>query len=429
MDHQDFAPEFENGDHAFGARTRLWQGDRLVPYGGNSDDFLRVNTLDRTAMSSPAVYVDGVLNGVVSGKMTPFEAADYLDGAASKSTDLISQAARLRPDSAKNFDCIRMDIEAVAWLGRYYRDRILSATHLQFYHKTYDHPELAQAYEYMKRAAEDWDRLSDVTEEHFGFVPEYIRMGVKDFHWRDEGRSLGVDFDQLNNLELAYRRLPGQEGAGVMIGHVPPVRVEAGKSLMLRATYATPSENPHVYAFYRNSETVGFSKVDLKPEDKVGRTWSVTLPGNQVIKGLFEYYFGANSGRWSNYDETIAHRSPFRIHVGVDNSKPLLSQTEPAIDRNRGTAVLQVRIDSPVPIHIVYAHYKLMPAAYEWLTVEMHAAANVGAYSATVPLTPEGILYYFEAIDENGNATNNPNFLQQTPYFAIESWAPAATSH
>jgi hypothetical protein len=427
MDHQDFAPEFENGDHAFGARSRLWQGNRLVPYGGSNDDFLKVNTLDRTAMASPALYVDNALSGIVTGKMTPFQAAAYLDEAAAKSEEEISRAAKNNPGSAKNFDCIRMDIEAVAWLGRYYRDRILSATHLQFYEKTYDHPELTQAHESLKQAVEDWDRLSEVTEQHFGFIPEYIRMGVKDFRWRDEGRSLGVDLEQLNNLELSFRRLPQQEGAGVIIGHVPPIGVDPGKALTLQATYATASEDPHVYAFYRNSQTLGFTKVDLKQDDKVGRTWSITIPKEQVVGAFFEYYFGANSGKWSDYDETIAHRPPFRLRVRTANSKPVIIHSPPAVDKSSSSATLQVKVEGSSPIHSVFVHYKLMPASYEWLRIEMHSAGS-GRFSAAVPLTSQGILYYFEAVDESGNAANYPNFLEQTPYFAIDSWAPTSTS-
>ena len=76
----------------------------------------------------------------------------------------------------------------------------------------------------------------------------------------------------------------------------------------------------------------------------------------------------------------------------------------------------------------VAVYYKLMPAAYEWLRVEMRPAGD-GSYSADVPLTTEGILYYFEAVDDSGNAANYPNFLEQTPYFAIDSFAPQATSH
>ncbi len=427
MDHQDFAPEFENGDHAPGARVRLWQGDRLASYGGNNDDFLRVNTLDRTAMASPSVYVDDRLAGIVSGKMTPFEAADYLAHAAAASEDAITQAAKLNPDAAKNFDCIRMDITAVAWLGRYYRDRILSATHLKFYERTYDHSELSQAYELLLQAVADWDRLSDVTDEHYGFVPEYIRMGVKQFRWRDEGRSLGVDLDQLNNLETAFRHLPQQDGFGVLIGHTPPAKIEPGKPFTLRATYATPYDEPHVYIFYRNSDQVGFSKLELKLDDKIARTWTVTLPGDQVIPGFLEYYFGANSGRWSNYDETIAHRAPFHVLVNRSSSKPVFSYTPPVEPVSGNSVRISVNVQDQSKIQCISVYYKLMPASYEWLRVEMRASGD-GKYSATVPLTDEGILYYFEAVDESGNAANYPNFLEQTPYLAIESRAPQKAS-
>jgi hypothetical protein len=32
------------------------------------------------------------------------------------------------------------------------------------------------------------------------------------------------------------------------------------------------------------------------------------------------------------------------------------------------------------------------------------------------------MLYYFEAVDQDGNAANYPNFLVRTPYFSIEGW-------
>jgi hypothetical protein len=45
-----------------------------------------------------------------------------------------------------------------------------------------------------------------------------------------------------------------------------------------------------------------------------------------------------------------------------------------------------------------------------------------------VKVAPRGILYYFEAVDEAGNAANDPNLLAQTPYFVIDSWAPQLMS-
>jgi hypothetical protein len=426
MDHQDFAPEFETGDHAFGARSRLWQGTRLVPYGGANDDFLRVNALDRTAMASPAVYVDDVLNNRVTGKMTPFAAADYLDTAATRSEAEIEDAAKVNPSSAKNFDCIRMDIHALAWLARYYRDRILSATHLKFYEMTYDHPELIRAYSYMESAVADWDRLSSITEEHFGSVPEYIRMGVRQFRWRDEGRSLGVDLDQLNDLEAAFRHLPQREGLGVLIGHVPPMRASPSHALTLSVTYATQSDDPHVYVFYHNSQQLGYQRLELKQGDKSARTWSVTIPGNEVVPGFLDYYFGANCGRWGDYDETVAHRPPFHVAVSQSDSKPVFSYNPRAAPVNGKSVTLHLSVRGKSKIESVHLYYKPMPSYYEWRQLQL-SADNNGDYSADVPLTPEGILYYFDAVDEAGVAANYPNFLETTPYFVLDSWESPST--
>jgi hypothetical protein len=424
LDHQDFAPEFETGDHAPGARSRLWQGTRLVPYGGNNDDFLSVDALDRTAMASPAIYADDRLHGFTSGKMSPFEAANYLEAAAKTSEEQIAQAARLNPLSAQNFDCIRLDIEALTWLARYYHDRILSATHLELYERTTHHPELTLASEYMRQAVADWDRLSDVTEEHFGFVPEYIRMGVKDFRWRDEGRGLGVDLDQIDNLETAFRQLSPQGHDSVIIGHVPPPKVVPRQALRLTATFATAFQDPHVYLFYRNSAEVGYTKVDLGGEDEFQRTWSGEIPADNLAPGFLDYYFEADNGRWGSYGGTIEHHSPYHVLVNDNNSRPVISHTPPAGPLRGNSATLRVEVKTKSKVRSAYVYYKRLPAYYEWLRMEMQPE-NQDYFSAVVPITPEGVLYYFETSDEDGNTVKYPDFLQRTPYFIIESWAPS----
>jgi hypothetical protein len=71
-------------------------------------------------------------------------------------------------------------------------------------------------------------------------------------------------------------------------------------------------------------------------------------------------------------------------------------------------------------------YYKRMPAPYEWLKIEMQPRGGTG-YSASVPLTPEGILYHFEAIDEDGNGVNYPDIMKRTPYLTVDAWDPAET--
>jgi hypothetical protein len=419
LDHQNFAPEFETGDHALDSRQRLWQGSREVPYGGNNDDFLRVTPLDRTAMVDPAHYVEDYLKQVVTGQMIPYEAANYLGAAADSSEKAIEAAGELHPGSPKEFDCIARDIQALDWLARYYRDRIRSVTHLAFYRSTFQHSELTAAYDDMHSALADWDNLSDVTEKHFGYVPELIRMGVNQFRWRDEGRTLGADLDQINNLEFEFQNL--RDRRRDVIGHLRPFKARPGKPLPLTVTYVSADRNGHVLVFYKNAQEIGYKKLALHPESSVERTWSVVIPAEEMVPGQFEYYFEENLGVGGSYGGTLENHAPYRVFV-TDNDAPPIITHQPWEGAVRGaTVTLTAGVKSQGKLSSVRVYYKLMPAYDDWVSMEMSPSGQ-GQFSATVPLTPEGILYYFEAVDEDGNAANYPNFLVRTPYFSIEGW-------
>ncbi len=423
LDHQNFAPEFETGDQAFGVRSRQWTGTRLLPYGGNNKDFLRVNTLDRRAMASPEVYIRNLLKGRSSGKMGPFAAAAYLDAAAKSSETEMKEAGQLHPGSLNNFEGMKMDIDAVAWLGRYYASRIRSVTHLGLYLDTHAHPQLSESYTDLARAVSDWDNLSRVTRKHFGYVPEYIRMGVPRFRWSGEGRSLGVDLNQIDNMEVKFHNLPRTEGFRVILGHVPPHKVKPGTPLTLTVTYATDQhrERTHVNLFYRNSPNAAYSKIQMVPKNRAGRTWAATIPAKDVVPGKLEYYFQANQEKHGSYGGTLQFRPPYKVFVNNDNTLPKFQFSPPAGANHGKRVTVDIEILDKVPITSVYVYYKPEPSYYDWLKIRMHHVAG-NRYTASIPLTPEGILYYFEAIDADGNAANFPDFLKRTPYFVVNSW-------
>ena len=249
-------------------------------------------------------------------------------------------------------------------------------------------------------------------------------MGVKDFRWRDEGRGLGVDLDQIDNFETAFRQLGQQGHYSVIIGHVPPPKVAPSQALKLTATFATAFEDPHVYLFYRNSTEAGYTKVELKREDEFERTWSGEIPAGKVVPGFLDYYFEANYGRGGPYGGTIEHRAPYHVLVNDNNSKPILSHTPPVGPLRGDSVTLRVEVKARAQVRTAYVYYKRLPAYYEWLRIEMQPEGR-GYFTAVVPVTPEGILYYFEATDEDGNAVNYPDFLGRTPYLIIDSWAPS----
>jgi hypothetical protein len=83
---------------------------------------------------------------------------------------------------------------------------------------------------------------------------------------------------------------------------------------------------------------------------------------------------------------------------------------------------LILHVADNAPLESVQVRYKRMPAYYDWLSIEMEPAGS-GTYRAEVPVTSEGILYYFSATDGDGNAANFPNFLTRTPYFVYGGYS------
>jgi hypothetical protein len=98
------------------------------------------------------------------------------------------------------------------------------------------------------------------------------------------------------------------------------------------------------------------------------------------------------------------------------------SETGPRIILGRrGDRVLPATATNPPDSPDSYA--VSIPAS-GLVVVEGSDPAGANRYTAQVPLTPEGVLYYFEAADDDGNTLRWPDFLKETPYLAINPWSP-----
>ena len=159
----------------------------------------------------------------------------------------------------------------------------------------------------------------------------------------------------------------------------------------------------------------------MSPASAVEHTWSAVIPAEELTPGRFEYYFEGHLGADDSFGGTLEKHSPYRIFVTDNDVRPVMIHEPPAGAVRGGVFTLTVGVKSAAPLASVRVHYKPMPAYDDWVSLEMSPSGE-GKFSAMVPLTPEGILYYFEAVDRDGNAANYPNFLVQTPYFSIEGW-------
>ena len=48
-----------------------------------------------------------------------------------------------------------------------------------------------------------------------------------------------------------------------------------------------------------------------------------------------------------------------------------------------------------------------------------------GIRQVSIPVTPEGVMYFIEASDADGNVSRLPDVRKAAPYFVIPAWNPA----
>jgi hypothetical protein len=248
-------------------------------------------------------------------------------------------------------------------------------------------------------------------------------MGVKEFHWRDEGRSLGADLEQLDSLESDFRKLAKSDAYHIVLGHSPASKAKPGIALPISVTYVTQTGNPKVVLFYRNSRQRGYTKVVLKLQNEFERKWIGEIPSQEMTPGFVEYYFEAVAEPWGPYGGTLANQKPYLVLVNDNYAKPTISLTAPQFQAGDEQVAVNVHVEAKSKTSSVRAYYKPMPASYEWTSVELQANGE-GNYIGSLPVTSEGLLYYFEAVDVDGNGANYPNFMEQSPYFSVNGWSP-----
>jgi hypothetical protein len=317
LDCREMAPEFEIGGNLHDLR------------GG----FLICPPLDINTTFSIREYVESYLTGQPRGKLTPPQICDMLEQCAQKSISAIRNAESKILGENKEFECTKMDVEALYHLALYYKEKILAAMHLTFYFYTREQVCLQKARECMLTAAKHWEELAKITELHYKPFYDMYRMNTPKFHWKDELPKLKRDFDLLE-----------------MYGRDPP---DQSFLLVQRYKKALSTKRPYTY-------------------------------------------------------------------VPKEEELPVISHT-PVKEAKIGTDILiKAHVSSKAKLMKVMLHYKPVPSIYDWSTIPM--TSNGDEYTANIPasiVTSEGIMYYIEAVDIEGNGIIYPNPLKETPYIVI----------
>jgi hypothetical protein len=166
----------------------------------------------------------------------------------------------------------------------------------------------------------------------------------------------------------------------------------------------------------------GIGERDLGPAVPRGREiYRFAIPAGLPA---VEYYFTA---RWDDEERRLPagdQRYLWQRHAQID-PPVIVAESLPDVPREAGRIAITARVTDPEGVKRVVLFYKPLPSQKKWQSVEMKLTANE-LYSASVPLTSEGLLYRFAAWDLAGNAALYPDFRVETPYRIIPSWDPAS---
>jgi hypothetical protein len=446
-DHRNMAPEYETG--------------------GTLNEFMENYPLDPMSIRSVDEYVNHYLynDPFLGAKLGPFEAADLLDRYAAGAQAAAERASALVAPGNKEFESLNLEMKMLGHLARYYSNKIRASAYLNYFQKKNTWPELQWAKKYTLDAIAEWDELSELGATNYKPILDTLRMsryvnGKSTFTWGDLRPLLNKDLDILNYEEERFKKLIPESGEGLYISHLPKYSAMSGVPLRVSATVlggngATEVDINYSAAGEENfkhvrmtRETDSYSYVGIIPAEDARGQVDYFISAEQVgAKGRYpgkqlgrpaamqnfdmeEYADGSAKESKSEVEKRIKYEKKKFVTIAFvpETDPPRFDKVDAVVVPPGKSIRITVRLSDASPVASVKLFYKRMPTNYVWEDKEMTPAGD-GSFTAELNLTPEGLLYYFQAADANGNAAPYPNFLEATPYLVIDSWDPAANPY
>tara|TARA_R110002096_G_scaffold385791_3_gene579629 strand:+ start:6367 stop:8457 length:2091 start_codon:yes stop_codon:yes gene_type:complete len=138
----------------------------------------------------------------VKGKMTPIQLADSLYDFCNKA---LKEVERINPKENVDLLYEKSDIQAWAYLGLYFSDKLKSAVAYQQFINTEDKAFHREAITWLEKATEKWSKLVDVTKPVYDPVPiehKGYRVDSNLFHWSIVQEEVEAELNWLKALDV-----------------------------------------------------------------------------------------------------------------------------------------------------------------------------------------------------------------------------------
>ena len=168
-------------------------------------EWIFTNVIDDSMMNIPDYVATCVVKGnhAPSGVLTPPQVAAMFDEAADRSEKHAKAAAAKIEKGSKEWQCMELDLQASAALGRYYGEKIRAATELMAYLASGDESRKSAAVASLEKARDHWKRLAEITTSHY-VTHEVWLMGQ--FDWAMYLSDVEKDIDMAQKTKPWTRR-------------------------------------------------------------------------------------------------------------------------------------------------------------------------------------------------------------------------------
>ncbi|MBI1388744.1 MAG: hypothetical protein GC154_09890 [bacterium] len=379
--------------------------------------------------------VDFLIASKTDGRRSPREAlVKALDGAARASEAMNALNAKIHPQAKgaqgllsdreiKRYQEWRswsLDFQLVETLGRCWLDQIDAAVQYGLYQNTNDAAAIVACTEKLKQSTNDWKELLDFTGKRFRAMTVFTPQGFQQKHWSD----METPFDSDQALvSQAYTYWTQDQNWTGRIGHWPTPRVTPHEPFLVTASIPPRMLAQDLTLVYRNS--AGDTKQLLMQPTRVDGIYYAEIASDLMVAGRLEYYFIVKiNGKSTDIRDPKTGR-PYTVTVSNDDQPPRMDYLRHSINDARDHATILgdfIDLTGVAEANLLWRPIGATSnpdGSSPWNRTPMQR--NDPQFFATVPLTPQGLIYAVEINDRLGNARLYPA-SPEIPYMKIDSF-------
>ncbi len=208
-------------------------------------------------------FVEEAMADQVEAKWTPIQVSRRLRALADATLNHVRDA-RQKGDIGDHTELRStvLDMQVLAHLAHYHAEKLLAATHLEFYHQTAEPGRLVMARRHIKSAAKAWEQIVRLTD---GVYHDNLVFGFNAHagHWKDRLPEVRADVAYIEQLIAKhkdpvadYTVFPGEipPRDPPVISHRPVLSADGQKDLSIQARVISDQPLRGVYLWYRRMD-------------------------------------------------------------------------------------------------------------------------------------------------------------------------------